>query len=89
MNPNTADSLAALIKSIRAKAFEDVIDLIKSDAVLKDENGWIMIYESELSDLIIKIDSDKPKKQRVSLKDEGEVDTEISFDEIRDPPHDT
>jgi hypothetical protein len=89
MNLNTADALAAFIKSVRAKALEDVINLIKSDAVLKDENGWIMIYESELSKLIMEIDSNKLKKQRAALKDKGQaVDdmlTDLTFDEIRDP----
>jgi hypothetical protein len=88
MNLNTADALAAFIKSVRAKAFEDVIALINSDAVTKGEYDDLMIDPDSLAKLIWEIDADKPKKQRAALKDEGEAEAEISFDEIRDPPHD-
>ena len=84
MNLNTADALQAFIESIKAKTIEEIVDLIKSDAVTKDNDGFIRMYDSELVKLILESDANKAKKKIAALKDEGEIEAEISFDVIRD-----
>ena len=71
MKMNKAKELQEFINSVRAKAFEDVANLINSDAVRKDVNGFIMMYDDDLVDLINKIDSAKIKKQK---KEESELE---------------
>jgi hypothetical protein len=88
MNLNTADALAAFIKSVRAKAFEDVVKNIRSDSFLSKSDGFVVMKVDDLVKYIMETDSHDPKKQKVALKDEGTFEYDISFDEIRDPPHD-
>jgi hypothetical protein len=65
-----ANELQEFINSVRKKAFEDVVKLIQSDAVRKDVNGFIMIYDDDLIELIQGLDTAKIKKEEA----EAEID---------------
>ena len=67
-----AHELQEFINSVRKKAFEDVARLIDSDAVRKDPNGFIMMYDDDLIGLINAIDTAKIKKQKE--ESEAELD---------------
>ena len=67
-----AHELQEFINSVRKKAFEDVARLIDSDAVRKDPNGFIMMYDDDLIGLINAIDAAKIKKQKE--ESEAELD---------------
>jgi hypothetical protein len=71
MKMNSAKELQEFINSIRAKAFEDVASLIKSDAVTKGDYNLLMIDANDLIELINSIDSAKLKKQK---EEETELD---------------
>lgn len=60
-----AKELQEFISSIRAKAFEEVTNLIKSEAVTKDDTGFILMYVDDLIGLINAIDAAKPKQKKV------------------------
>jgi len=67
-----ANELQEFINSVRKKSFEDVANLIKSDAVEKDPYGNILISQDSLISLIKSIDSAKLKKQKEEA--EAEID---------------
>ena len=56
MKINDAKELQAMIASIRAKAFDEVVKLIDSNLVKKDKNGLIMMYDDDLITLVRAID---------------------------------
>jgi hypothetical protein len=87
MKINTANSLETFIKSVRAKAFEDVVKNISSDSFPSTSDGFVVMRVDDLIKYILETDSNKLKKQKAAIKDEGQVESEISFDEIRAPPH--
>jgi hypothetical protein len=67
-----ANELQEFINSVRKKAFEDVIALIKSDAVTKDEDGFVIMSERDLVERINKIESAKLKKQKEDMEVESD-----------------
>jgi hypothetical protein len=64
-----ANELQEFINSVRKKAFEDVANLIKSDAVEKDPYGNVLISQDGLIGLIQSIDAAKLKKQKEEEED--------------------
>ena len=67
-----ANELQEFINSVRKKAFEDVAKLIQSDAVTKDDAGFLLMHEEDLVKLIQGIDAAKIKKQKEEA--EAEID---------------
>lgn len=65
-----AKELQEFINSVRKKAFEDVISLINSESVTKDDDGFVLIYQEDLIQLVLAIDAAKLKKQREEAEEE-------------------
>jgi hypothetical protein len=67
----SAKTMAELIESIRAKAFEDVANLIRSDTVTKGDYDYLQIHADDLIELINSLDSanteqEEPAKEELS-----------------------
>lgn len=68
MKMNTSHDLREVIYSIRAKLLEEVTNLINSNCVNKDSNGFIMMYDEDLIKLIQEIDSARMKQKAEEKK---------------------
>jgi hypothetical protein len=67
----SAESLKELLESTRAKAFEDVGNLIRSDAVTKGDYDYLQIHADDLIELIntldsVKTEQEEPAKEEIS-----------------------